>query len=256
MAFVRWRGNCAELLTTVYENGKSRQILLANIPQDYAAGWVREQVATNHPNIRVDWLAVERVLSRGPKANPHPEPPLPLLQTEDLLRTIAQRFLGDGIDAWEAKRLNDAADILSSLHADPRLASLCPDNPRKDNPSEDATMSSDDTNHTAATSHGAASPARPEHAGVSSDDSARPHPPPVGRAGNGTEPRPQAGAANLKPVLSPSCPGCQQGARDGCRTSASAGSRPEPPSWSGPFFFGMSVRTFPERVAILIGMRT
>ena len=180
MAFVRWRGNCAELLTTVYENGKSRQILLANIPQDYAAGWVREQVATNHPNIRVDWLAVERVLSRGPKANPHPEPPLPLLQTEDLLRTIAQRFLGDGIDAWEAKRLNDAADILSSLHADPRLASLCPDNPRKDNPSEDATMSSDDTNHTAATSHGAASPARPEHAGVSSDDSARPHPPPWG----------------------------------------------------------------------------
>ena len=145
MAFVRWRGNCAELLTTVYENGKSRQILLANIPQDYAAGWVREQVATNHPNIRVDWLAVERVLSRGPKANPHPEPPLPLLQTEDLLRTIAQRFLGDGIDAWEAKRLNDAADILSSLHTDPRLASLCPDNPRKDDPSEDATMSSDDS---------------------------------------------------------------------------------------------------------------
>ena len=145
MAFVRWRGNCAELLTTVYENGKSRQILLANIPQDYAAGWVREQVATNHPNVRVDWLAVERVLSRGPKANPHPEPPLPLLQTEDLLRTIAQRFLGDGIDAWEAKRLNDAADILSSLHTDPRLASLCPDNPRKDDPSEDATMSSDDS---------------------------------------------------------------------------------------------------------------
>ena len=188
MAFVRWRGNCAELLTTVYENGKSRQILLANLPQDYAAGWVREQVATNHPDIRVDWLAVERVLSRGPKANPHPEPPLPLLQTEDLLRTTAQRFLGDGIDAWQAKRLNDAADILSSLHADPRLASLCPDNPRKDDPSEDATVSSDDTtlpnadlsDRTDVSSHGTASLAGPELAGVSSDGDARPHPPGAG----------------------------------------------------------------------------
>ena len=38
MAFVRWRGNCAELLATVYENGRSRQILLANLPVQWSDG--------------------------------------------------------------------------------------------------------------------------------------------------------------------------------------------------------------------------
>ncbi len=145
MAFVRWRGNCAELLTTVYENGKSRQILLANLPQDYASDWVREQVAREHPDIRVDWLSVERVLARGPKTKPTPELPLTLLQAENLLRILAQELNGDGLEPWEANRLNRAADILSSLHSNPRLTELCRDDPVNVEPSRNATLSSDDT---------------------------------------------------------------------------------------------------------------
>lgn len=35
MAFVRWRGNSASLLTTVYDQGKSRQVLLARLGSGY-----------------------------------------------------------------------------------------------------------------------------------------------------------------------------------------------------------------------------
>ncbi len=124
MAFVRWRGNCAELLTTVYENGKSRQILLANLPQDYASDGVREQVVQEHPDIRVDWLAVERALARGPKAKPAPEPPLTLLQAENLLRTIVQELKGD-LFLRQVLDLNGAATTLSELRNDPRIAAIC-----------------------------------------------------------------------------------------------------------------------------------
>lgn len=51
MAFVRWRGTCAELLATVYENGRSRQILLANLPGPYASLGTRLQVTKEHPDI-------------------------------------------------------------------------------------------------------------------------------------------------------------------------------------------------------------
>ena len=243
MAFVRWRGNCAELLTTVYENGKSRQILLANLPQDYASDWVREQVAREHPDIRVDWLDVERALARGPKAKPTPEPPLTLLQAENLLRVIAQELRGDGLEPWQANRLNHAADILSSLHSDPRLAALCRDNPLNGEPPRNATLSSDDTT---------TSSDSPEPTQVSSDDNARP---PPTRGGEPTatpnrSPKPQTSAFSPQP-------------------GALAGTPRRPPNpphqqlpdlilppRRGPFFFGLSGRTFPEWVAILIGIRT
>ena len=184
MAFVRWRGNCAELLTTVYENGKSRQILLANLPQDYASDWVREQVAKEHPDIRVDWLAVERALAHGPKAKPTPEPPLTLLQAENLLRTIVQELRGDGLEPWQANLLNQAADILSSLHSDPRLAALHRVNPVNLEPSRNATLSSDDS----------ARPPPPRGAGRR-----RPR---VGAPSRSPEQKPRAEAPSLKPPRS------------------------------------------------------
>ncbi len=124
MAFVRWRGNCAELLTTIYQNGKSRQILLAQLPQDYASDLVRARVAQEHPGIRVDWLAVERALAQGPETKPAPEPPLTILQAENLLRTIAQECKDD-LTPRQALDLHGAACVLTELRADPRLAAIC-----------------------------------------------------------------------------------------------------------------------------------
>ncbi|MDA8217377.1 MAG: hypothetical protein M0Z94_07135, partial [Dehalococcoidales bacterium] len=122
MAFVRWRGNCAELFASVFENGRSRQILLANLTGTYASVGVRQQVAREHPDIHVDWLAVERALARGPKAARQPEPPLSILQAETLLRGIAQQLMSDRPTPREAFQLMDAADILTALRHDPRFA--------------------------------------------------------------------------------------------------------------------------------------
>ena len=184
MAFVRWRGNCAELLTTVYENGKSRQIVLANLWTDHASDQIREQVATKHPEIHVDWLAVERTLARGPKAKPTPEPPLTILQAENLLRTIAQELGADGMTPWEANRLNSAADVLTSLRSDPRLAAICrlAEQPAPGDPSQRTGLSPDDRPSSQTTSAGTP---------MSLSDSARP-PPPGGRAGSSPEPQPPA----------------------------------------------------------------
>ena len=67
MAFVRWRGNCAQLLTTITVDGRPRQQLLLNLRGAYATTpriWA--QVAANFPGVRVDWAAVDRALAAGP----------------------------------------------------------------------------------------------------------------------------------------------------------------------------------------------
>ena len=137
MAFVRWRGNCAELLATVYENGHSRQILVANLVTSYASVGLRQQVAREHPEIHVDWLAVESALARGPKSAAVPERAMTILQAESLLRDLAQRLSSGDKMTKEAFLLMDAADVLFRLRSDPRFVT----------PSQSATLSSDDTVH-------------------------------------------------------------------------------------------------------------
>ena len=67
MAFVRWRGNSAQLLATVYDQGRSRQILLANLHGAYATtASVRKTVAEQFPEVVIDWHAVDRALATGP----------------------------------------------------------------------------------------------------------------------------------------------------------------------------------------------
>ena len=193
MAFVRWRGNCAELLTTVYVNGKSRQILLANLWTDHATDQIRGQVARQHPEIHVDWLAVERTLARGPKAKPAPEPPLTILQAENLLRTIAQELRADGLMPWQANRLNSAADVLTSLRSDPCLAVVCrlADQPTPRDPSQRTDLSSDD---------GLLPQRTPAGVNTSLDDGARPPPPEGGLiAAPSPEPEPNPQAPNPDP---------------------------------------------------------
>ena len=75
MAFVRWRGNCAQLLATITVEGRPRHQLLANLHGAYRTSprlWA--QVATEFPTMVVDWAAVDRALAVGP---PHATPPPP-----------------------------------------------------------------------------------------------------------------------------------------------------------------------------------
>jgi hypothetical protein len=118
MAFVRWRGNSAELLTTVYDQGRSRQLRLAALGGAYTvAPEIRAAVAERFPTIVVDWDTVERALAEGP---PHeraqaaagvPNERLEWLELERRLRywagMIEPRF------DWQAGRLRAAAAVLA-----------------------------------------------------------------------------------------------------------------------------------------------
>lgn len=117
MAFVRWRGNSADLLTTVYEEGRSRQVRLAGLGGAYTVDpGIREEVGRRFPHIRVDWEAVDRALAVGP---PHeqaaiaagaPNDRLEWLELERRLRYWAA--LAQPCRPQEARRLSAAADLL------------------------------------------------------------------------------------------------------------------------------------------------
>lgn len=116
MAFVRWRGNSAELLTTAYEHGRSRQIRLACLGGAYAVSpETRTAVAERFPKVRVDWDAVEVALAEGPpheraQATKVPNDRLEWLHLERRLRYWAA--MTEPLRRWEADRLRASADVL------------------------------------------------------------------------------------------------------------------------------------------------
>lgn len=119
LAFVRWRGNRAALLTTVYDQGRSRQVQLANLGEGYAiASEVRDAVATRFPGIPVDWDAVERALAEGPpvqRAAAVPHERVQWFEAEQQLRGWATR--AEPHHHQHAARLRAAADVLALWRA-------------------------------------------------------------------------------------------------------------------------------------------
>lgn len=87
MAFVRWRGNSATLLASVYEGGRSRQVRLANLGAGYGVSdSVRRSVIMNFPDIQVDWNAVNTAMAQGPTHSaPLTEKQMDYLTVENLL---------------------------------------------------------------------------------------------------------------------------------------------------------------------------
>ena len=116
MAFVRWRGHCAQLLTTVYEQGRSRQILLANLHGAYAVSpSLQEAITAQFPSISVDWARINRALALGPPGTPTPSPQQESwLGVAEALRTWAEQAAD-----WPSDRrdLLAAAAVLTSWHA-------------------------------------------------------------------------------------------------------------------------------------------
>lgn len=113
MAFVRWRKNCAELLATRYEGGKSRQVVLLNLEHPYVTEYQRRQVRERFPEVRVDWDKVVQALAHGPKAGPV-EPPVRITwaRVDQVLRDIKDLALRQG-RVGDAKVLGDAADTIT-----------------------------------------------------------------------------------------------------------------------------------------------
>lgn len=70
MAFVRWHGNSATLLATVYEREKSRQVLLAAVGYRYRVSTGgREDVTTSVSRNTKRWIVhgLDNVLSCHPQ---------------------------------------------------------------------------------------------------------------------------------------------------------------------------------------------
>lgn len=120
MAFVRWRGRCSQLLSTVYEEGISRQITLANLPDFYVSEITKQHVAERFPQISVDWAAVDRALAEGPAGSLKRSTP-----PEHLDYAAVERYLRQWADDAEtAKLISDAtslriaAGVLTRWHAE------------------------------------------------------------------------------------------------------------------------------------------
>lgn len=116
MAFVRWRGQCAQLLTTIYDQGRSRQLLLANFQTgSYAPQWIQEDVAQRFPHISVDWAQVNRALAMGPPGSP----PLSAQQWECIAveQALRQFALDPALFPHEVNDLKIAAQTLTNWRA-------------------------------------------------------------------------------------------------------------------------------------------
>jgi hypothetical protein len=120
MAFVRWRGRCCELIATVYENGRSKKAVLANFHEFFVDKWTRQAVAEKFPGIKVDWLAVDRVLAQGPPAGPTRKKTHDQLDM-DAIEHHLRKWADDAEKAnrtKEAGYLRVAANILTGIRAE------------------------------------------------------------------------------------------------------------------------------------------
>lgn len=117
MAFVRWRGRSSQLIATVYEDGRSKKITLANLPGFYVSEGIKRQVAEEFPHIKVDWAAVDRALAQGPPGMKKSTPPehLDWADVERHLRHWAAH--AERANRGDATCLRSAAEVLTRWRA-------------------------------------------------------------------------------------------------------------------------------------------
>ena len=115
MAYLRFRGNTTQLLATVWQDGRNKQIVLLNLRGAMSITKnMREVVAANFPDVSVDWPEIERALIAGP---PSVNPETELLKE---IAQVAQRLydwsLRPGLTTVDEKKLLvDTALLLSKL---------------------------------------------------------------------------------------------------------------------------------------------
>jgi len=133
MAFIRWRGGCAQLLTTIYTDKRSKQILLTNLPNFQVTRGTRDEVSRKYPHIKVDWVEVSKVLAQGPPKRMKvktPEEHLEMAEVEIRLRLWADR------EEYNADSccLRRAADALTLIRQRLYFLNLMPKEPRDTDP--------------------------------------------------------------------------------------------------------------------------
>lgn len=117
MGFVRWRGRCAQLLATDYEDGRSKQITLTKLSEFYVPEATKRDVEKKYPDIEVDWAEISRSLAKGPPdimKSKIPDKHLNMAVVENYLREWAAEI----IDKGDSNSLNLAASVLTKWRAE------------------------------------------------------------------------------------------------------------------------------------------
>ncbi len=117
MGFVRWRGRCAQLLATAYEDGRSKQVTLARLSEFYVPESTKRDVEKKYPDVKVDWEKISRSLARGPPdimKSKIPDKHLDMAEVENYLRAWA----AEAIDKNDSNSLNLAASVLTKWRAE------------------------------------------------------------------------------------------------------------------------------------------
>ena len=134
MAFLRWRGGCAQLLTTIYTEKSSKQVRLALLTNFNITRGTRNEVARKYPDIQVDWVHISRMLAQGPPERMKKKTPdehLDMAEVEVRLRMWAD----SADDVYDAGRLYKAADVLNGIRQRRYFPNLLPHS-RRDGDSE------------------------------------------------------------------------------------------------------------------------
>ena len=116
MAFVRWRGRCAQLIATIYEDGRSKQKTLTALPEFNISQQIRDEVAQKYPHIPVDWNQISRDFAKGPPE--HLRIPTPVEhQDMAVIETLLRKWSREADNRKDAEKLWDAAIVLCSIRA-------------------------------------------------------------------------------------------------------------------------------------------
>lgn len=117
MAWIRWRGNTAHLMVTDHHAGKSTQRYLGSLGGAYAVSLAdRARIAERHPDVVVDWAAIDDALAAGPPGSrPLPAEEWDAARIEHQLREWTTTLTG--LQPVERHALAAAAAILQSWRA-------------------------------------------------------------------------------------------------------------------------------------------
>lgn len=116
MAFIRWRGRCAQLLATVYVDSHSKQITLTNLPNFYVSEATMNYVAEKFPDVLVDWVTVTRLLAEGPPNSLKENTPAEHLDMAEV-ELYLRKWAHEAKVANHAQPLYDAAEVLTDWRA-------------------------------------------------------------------------------------------------------------------------------------------
>lgn len=107
MAFVRWRGNTAQILASAWIDGKSKQIRVLSLPpgERTVSKGLKEVVASQLPSVTIDWDEIQTLLDAGPGGG-------------EYMRVAVQLFEWSAsldLTREERQKLREASDVLMAF---------------------------------------------------------------------------------------------------------------------------------------------